>query len=73
MNNDVKEWCLYIFTPSANGHGLTHAQLKVARAHVFTSAAHALAHPSCALARVRRVQIFKLFSYAESDIWIQFK
>ena len=35
---------------------------------IICNAAHALAHPSNGLARLRRVQIFKLFSYAESDI-----
>ena len=52
----------------AYGHAQAHDQLKVAR--VFTPAAHVLAHPCSDLARLRRVQIFKLFSYAESDIWI---
>ena len=47
-------------TASAYGHAQAHDQLKVAR--VFTSAAHALAHLSSALARLRRVHIFvKLF------------
>ena len=51
------------FTSAAHGHSQAHDQLKVAG--VFTPAAHALAHPSSALARLRRIQSFKLFLHAK--------
>ena len=59
----IKQYLSVSGTLSVSAHG--HAQLKVAR--VFTPAAH----PSSALARPSLfcyVHIFKLFSYAESDV-----
>ena len=71
INHDYDQWMERNFLPSIKILLLFTTFFLLL--YYFADTLYIYAHPSSALARLRRVQIFKLFSYAESDIWIQFK